>query len=297
MPRRIADARSAFLPVMQPGAPSLISHVLRGLFFLLFFISQTAFPQQSVKGRILDPQDAPVAYANVGVVGRNAGTVSAPDGSFSLALDTRFDDGMVRISAMGYVTLELKVPEFRNRMASGDPIRLERNVTTLKEVAVRNFSHPDTWGNTIKPKERVTAGFANNKLGNELGMLFKAKKKPVKLMAFEALVAYNHYKELKFRLNVYAVRDGLPAESLLTENIIFTSEVKKGRLLVDLSDYGIVAEGDFFVSLEWIEDLGEGGLHFVADYSGPQVLTRAASQGVWNRQDDLSFAFRVSVRY
>lgn len=267
------------------------------LCFSLFFLTITAFPQ-TVSGKIETDTRRPLPYASIGIVGRNFGTVAKEDGTFALNLDGKPEDDLIRISALGYTSVEITVAEFRRRFPENAFITLKKNVRELTEVAVRTFAHPIEWGNkSIDRREKVDAGFANNKLGNELGMVFKTKKKPVKLTAFKALLAYNHYKSIRFRLNVYAMEKGLPGASLLEENIIFTSDLKDGVLTVDLEDYGIVADGDFFVSLEWIEDLGEGGLHFVADYSGPEVITRAASQGVWNKQDELSFAFWVSGKY
>lgn len=254
---------------------------------------------QSIHGEVTEAGSGEaLSYASIGIVGHNVGTVSDAEGRFTLVLDGRPDTETVRVSALGYDALELPVGEFRQRYTKGATIALKRNVSELREVTVRSFAHRAVWGNTdINYRDRITAGFVNNKLGNQLGMVFKAKKKPVKITGFHAIIANNQYREIKFRLNVYAVKDGLPAESLLAENIIVSSSVKKGRLDVDLEDYGIVAEGDFYVSLEWIEDLGEGGLHFAADYSGPKMVTRAASQGLWNPQQDVSFAFSVSVRY
>lgn len=252
---------------------------------------------QSITGKIVEtPSGQAVPYASIGIVGKNVGTVSGNDGSFSLTIPDGAD-GTLRVSALGYAPFETSVAEFR-QLGQNTVIRLKPDVKALKEVTVRHFAHAAEWGNTnINRKQRVDAGFVNNKLGNELGMVIKARQKPVKLMKFKAQVAYNRYEEMRFRLNVYAMKDGLPGESLLTDNIIVTSTIRKGVLEVDLSDYGIVAEGDFFISLEWIEDLGEGGLHFYADYSGPKIITRAAAQGKWNEQDDLSFAFTVMVRY
>jgi len=267
--------------------------------FWLFFwgcVSMAGWGQ-TVTGKIMEaPSGQAVPYASIGVVGRNIGTVSGNDGHFSLVIPDE-TEGTVRVSALGYISFETSVAEFR-QLGQNAVIRLKPDVKALKEVVVRHFAHAAEWGNTkINRKELVDAGFVNNKLGNELGMVIKAKEKPVKLMKFRAQVAYNKYDEFRFRLNVYAMKDGWPTESLLTDNIIVTSQIRKGVLEVDLSDYGIVAEGDFFISLEWIEDLGEGGLHFYADYSGPKMITRAAAQGKWNEQDDLSFAFTVSVRY
>jgi carboxypeptidase-like protein len=270
------------------------------LFSLLILMLFTGITNaQQVSGTIRDQQSKePIAYVNIGVVNKNTGTVSDVDGHFTIALTQALDSETIKISMVGYTPQTMKVSDFVSKMGGNPEILLERNVSGLKEVVVkRKKLQTGTLGN-IPAKKTESAGFEKNILGNEMGVVIKLKRKPAYIKAFHAMVDFNRYRELKFRLNFYDVKDGLPNNSILSENIIVTSEIKRGQLDVDLTDYNLWAEGDFFVSIELIEEMGEGGLHFLADYKGTPVITRAASQGKWNtRNDGLSFGFWVTAAY
>lgn len=238
----------------------------------------------------------PLAYVNIGVLNRNSGTVTDTEGRFALALGPVHDDETIKISMIGYHSLQLPVSGFKSAVAANPVLYLDKNIAALREVVIPNKRlRTYILGNTPGNKT-VSAGFVNNVLGNEIGIIVKTGSKPTFIEAFHAIVDYNHYKNLKFRINVYDLKDGLPNNALLTENIIVSSEVRKGKMTIDLSDYNLLVAEDFFISIELIEGLGEGGLHFIADYTGTPVITRAASQGRWNKQKKLSFGFSVTVK-
>lgn len=265
---------------------------------LLIFISTSLFAQsKTFEGITKDNATGQnIAYVNIGIVNKNVGTVSDVNGKFQLALDDKFDNETLKISIVGYKSLEYKVADFKKILSGNSTVLLEKNIAELKEVVIRNKNLKSAELGNVLDRKTVSAGFVNNVLGNEIGIVIKAKKRPTYIEAFNAVIDYNHYAELKFRLNIYDLKKGLPNNSILTESIIVNSKIDKGKLTVDLSDYNIVVNGDFFVSLELIEGLGEGGLHFLADYDGPKVFTRAVSQGKWNKVDGLSFGFSVSVK-
>lgn len=275
---------------------------MKKIFFLLFLIAATnnILAQSITYAGIIKDKDSKedIAYVNIGVLNKNIGTVSDVNGKFEISLDNKFDSETLKISIIGYKSQSIKVADFKKKMTENATIFLEKNIAELKEVVVRNRNlQTGILGNTIE-KKSVSAGFVNNVLGNEIGITVKIKNKPTFIEAFNAIVDYNNYKELKFRLNFYDLKKGLPNNNILQENIIVTSTIKKGKLTVDLSDYNIVVTDDFFVSIELIEGLGEGGLHFLADYTGSAVITRAVSQGKWNKvNDDLSFGFTVTAKY
>lgn len=269
------------------------------VFFLLLLAGKTMYAQTAYTGTIKDKSSGEVLpYVNIGVVNKNNGTVSDSNGRFTITLTEAMDTETIKISMVGYTARTMKVSDFISGMKDNPVIVLEPNVSSLKEVVVKNKKlQPGTLGN-IPGKKPESAGFEKNILGNEMGVTIKLKRKPTYIKSFHAIVDYNRYREFKFRLNFYDLKDGLPNNSLLDENIIITTEIRKGQLDVDLRDYNIWAEGDFFVSIELIEEMGEGGLHFLADYKGTPVITRAASQGKWNtRNDGLSFGFWVTAAY
>ncbi len=269
------------------------------LVFLLLLAGKNFYAQTAYTGTIKDKSSGEVlAYVNIGVVNKNNGTVSDGNGHFTITLTEAMYTETIKFSMVGYTARTMKVADFISGIKDNPVVLLEPNVSSLKEVVVKNKKlQPGKLGN-IPGKKPESAGFEKNILGNEMGVTIKLKRKPTYIRSFHAIIDYNRYREFKFRLNFYDLKDGLPNNSLLDENIIITTEIRKGQLDVDLRDYNIWAEGDFFVSIELIEEMGEGGLHFLADYKGTPVITRAASQGKWNtRNDGLSFGFWVTAAY
>jgi len=269
------------------------------VFYFLIFLFQQSHSQSKVYEGVLKDLNSKerLAYVNIGVLNKNSGTVSDVNGQFQLVLDEKYDDEILKISIIGYKSLTYSVAEFKKAITENKDFFLEKEVAELKEIIISNKKlQTRNFGNVLE-KKTVSAGFVNNVLGNEIGMIIKIKKKPTFIKAFHAIIDYNHYKEFKFRLNFYDLKDGLPNNSILQESIIVTSTIKKGKLSIDLDEYDIVVQGDFFVAIELIEGLGEGGLHFLADYTGNPIITRAASQGKWNKQEDISFGFSVTAKY
>ena len=273
--------------------------ILKSIFIFFIFINLNCFAQFKTYDGILKDieNNQPLAYVNIGIVDKNTGTVSDINGKFELNLDDKFDNEILRISMIGYITQILKVKDFKENIIKNNIFYLEKSVASLKEVVIKNKKlKTKILGNTLD-KKTVSAGFVNNILGNEIGIIIKIKRKPTYIENFNAIVDYNNYGNFKFRINFYDLKNGLPNNSILQENIIANSTVKKGKLTIDLRDYNITVDKDFFVSIELIEGLGEGGLHFLADYSGSPVITRSASQGKWNKLEDLSFGFNLKCKY
>jgi hypothetical protein len=106
------------------------------------------------------------------------------------------------------------------------------------------------------------------------------------VLAFRAYVDKKPYEEIKFRLNFYTLKKGLPYKSIPQKSIIVTSKIKSGVLEVDLEPYDIVLKEDFAITLEWIEDFGDSnwnnGLRFAMRRFGPKCLFRYTSQDSWS---------------
>lgn len=238
----------------------------------------------------------PIIFANIGVLNQNLGTVTDQNGNFSLKVGSEFDNNDIKISSIGFVSSTMSVIDFKKEVANTQTLFLRKAQTDLQEVVVRNKKlQTAILGNNLGQKT-VSAGFVNNVLGNEIGIKIKINKKPTFIEAFQAVVDYYKFENLKFRINIYDLKKGLPNNNILTENMIVSSQIKKGLMTIDLSNYNLMVTEDFFISIELIEQLGIGGLRFLADYDGVPVITRAASQGKWNKQGSLSFGFSVVVK-
>ena len=139
--------------------------------------------------------------------------------------------------------------------------------------------------------------FTTNRLGNEVGIIVRARKSKMLVDEFNVSIVENTYGLVRFRLNFYDIKNGMPNENILKENIIIETDIEEGLLTVDLTPYKIEMEEDFFVAMEWIEDLGEGNLFFSAGFFGTPMVAREVSQGNWKKSAAASLGMNVKVRY
>jgi len=141
------------------------------------------------------------------------------------------------------------------------------------------------------------AAFTTNKLGNEMGFVVRGRKRPMILKKFNVSLVENDYGPIKFRLNFYDLVNGRPNENILNENIIVETDIESGILTVELTPYKIVIDEDFFIAIEWIEDLGPGKLFFSGGFFGAPLVDREVSQGKWSALGSASVGMSVEVRY
>ena len=75
------------------------------------------------------------------------------------------------------------------------------------------------------------------------------------------------------------------------------TDIESGILTVELTPYNIVIDEDFFIAIEWIEDLGPGKLFFSGGFFGAPLVDREVSQGKWSAHGSASVGMSVEVRY
>jgi len=127
----------------------------------------------------------------------------------------------------------------------------------------------------------VQAGFSENNLGYEIGVLMKVRKSAI-IERVIINVARCCYDTLFYRVNIYR-RDGKRMfENILEEPIYIElpKDMVAEEVVIDLERYNLVVQGDFLVSLEHVKDLGPGVLYFCASM-GSRSYYRKTSQGKW----------------
>jgi hypothetical protein len=269
---------------------------LIGVLIFLNLISVSA--QDTYTGIVLDSTfNTPLSYVNIGIINKGEGTVSNTKGDFELQLAERYFKDSIRISMIGYKAQTYLVKDFKQKIKNEPRIFLAEKLESLDEVVISNKKlKKRILGNRTKSK-MITDGFDWDKLGSEAGIVIKIKKSPTYIKSFQTHIALSGHDELKFRLNFYTVKNGLPFKNITKENIILTSNIKEGTLSVDLSEYNIVMEEDFFVSLEWIENFGDGNLQFSMGLWGSPAIYRYTSQDRWEKIPIAGPGFNVNVEY
>lgn len=261
----------------------------------LLFIGMSAYCQSNLNGIIKDSSDnSPLPYVNIGIRNKDVGTVSDNAGKFSLSLSEGYEQDSIIISSIGYQSQAFKISELIAHLSENNEISLEPTTILLPEIILTNKSKKNSiLGNNTQTKT-VKIGFTSNLLGNEIGVRLKIKK-PTTLIEFNTFIVENEYDQLKFRLNVYNMKDGKPDQILLNKSILIDTNIKEGLLSVDLLPYNIVVEEDIVVCLEWIEDLGDKGLYFSGKLLGAPMYYRKVSQGIWEKSGTISAGFFVQT--
>jgi hypothetical protein len=250
------------------------------LMVLVFLMCCNAAFGQSITGVLVDSKSRqPIQFANIGIAGKNIGTVTNVNGMFDLYVDSKYDNDTLLFSIIGYKTLLIKISDLRKQ--GENYVLLDERTYDLAEVIVKpKIFKQRSLGVTTRFKG-FSAGFVDNNLGYELGILMKVKKTAF-IQKVNINIAHCSYDSIFFRLNIYKVKGEMDFDNILQEPIyiIMTKESVKDQIQIDLQSNNIVVDGDFLVTLEHVKDLGDGNLYFCAGLMN-KTYFRKTSQGSW----------------
>lgn len=240
-----------------------------------------------------------LVYVNIGLVGKDLGTISDGEGYFSFEVDPSSQrSDSLRFSMLGYESKTYLLADYL--AAKPFEILLEEEAFSLDEVVVLSPKKKALKGKLLGNKTKsnlIYTSFTTNRLGNEMGIVIRSRKDPMELVYFEFNIVENDYGPIRFRLNLYNLKDGLPHQNLLKENVFIDTDLEQGVVRVDLTPYDLLLQEDFFIALEWIEDLGPGKLYFSGGFFGNPLIARAVSQGEWKKIQNASIGMQVFVNY
>ena len=268
---------------------------LLAVLLMTFGLSANA---QVFEGIVKDAKsNLPLAYVNVGVIGKSVGTVTDSTGRYKLNLAGHEGDTL-KLSMIGYVAQTYKVSAFvRNAHKA---ILLQPSINQLKEVKVSNKKWKEAILGNTSQSDNSNAGFNDNRLGHEIGTVIRIKRSPTFLKRFNVHISNAPAYPVKLRLNFYSLKKGMPDQLLQNQNIYVDVLAGQKDIRVNLDAYNIYVDNDFFASLEWIETNKGHGLMFSAYLSlfgSGAVISRETSQAFWEKEGIAGVAFNVLAEY
>ena len=216
-----------------------------------------------LKGLIYDENDKPVKYANIGIIDGTEGTVTDTDGVYILTISSYLENDIIKISSLGFEDLEIPVNNFINQHKK--IYRLSRFTKTVNiEEVVLESRKPKTKVLGVKSNSNnIRIGFKNGVLGQEIGILIKNKNK-IKLQKLNVNILESSFTNTPFRINIYKINPDGNYQNILEDNIILninSNDDFKTKSL-DLSEYKLILEGDFLITLELLDNKENGELYF-----------------------------------
>ncbi len=264
------------------------------IFLVMIIFQYFAFAQVQVKGTITDKKNQlPVEYANIGIFEKGVGTVSNTDGNFEFIIPIELKDNPITVKHLGYKDVIINAIEI-NANSISLKIELEPSINELKEVTI-NATRETNIG--YKPNgEQVKGFFKAAGLGMEGGTLIKNNGQ-VLLTQFNLNILKIPFDSLKFRLNIFSVKNNKPYEKINTKDIVFT--VKKSDTAVfsiSLQDEQIQVNDNFICAIELIELFGQNTddaeflFSAIPDKEG-LIFKKTISMGKWEKVKNYSLCF------
>lgn len=262
-----------------------------------------SLPAQTIQSTLLDFNTRePIPFVNIGILGKNHGTVSDDAGQFSLeAPKTGWSNSdTLRFSSIGYQPVDFVLLHEKELPKS---IYLKPVTLTLPTVLInpKKFKRPKVLGHRNNA-ENMVFYFQSNRLGTELCNLIEVKKGSYYLKKANFNIAQNKFGPLFFRVHVYENEAGKPGKNLLPRELIISSELKSGTLSVDLAPYNLVLEDDFFLGLEWVKTLNKGNISKDLQFciglgQAGGIFTKSTSQAQWHKIDKRVMGFQVHLGF
>jgi hypothetical protein len=284
---------------------------MKALYLFLFFgMLSPALLAQAIRlsGRVTDSKNnQPVGFATIGIKGKSIGTVTDEQGRylFSVTAAQVQESDVVIISSVGYQPVKMTYPAFK----SSADIQLTPAVTQLRAVKVNPGKvKTKIYGRTGNSTLMVSTMFTqkqlvDDNLGKEQAAILSIDN-DCYLRDFNMFVVNNRFKNVKFRLNFYNVKNGYPDSLISDKNILFDVPQKHGWVKVDLTPYQIYFTGyrKIAVAIQWLksEKVDSTSKFFTVSATmspGHAIFFRYKSQAEWNKIGSAYVSFNVTADY
>lgn len=234
---------------------------------LCFLLSHLSLNAAIIKGKVVDSQSSePLEYVNIGILRTHLGTITDINGEFQIDTKELSKNAKVRISMIGYETIELNIKDFNS---DEKIIKLMQQSIEIEQVVAKPNGKYSQHGITSRSKRKVCGwGGHHRGKGHEIGLKIDLGKKLVRLETFHVRIHKQSWDTTVFRIHIRDIINGLPNKELINQNIIINVTQQDGWAKFDLSRYNIVLKGEIALSLEWLKVLGFNN-----------KLTKVSSQG------------------
>jgi carboxypeptidase-like protein len=253
--------------------------------------------QNKITGKLIDAKGNAVVFANIGIINKAVGTVSNEQGVFTLSFSNDLLADTMAITCLGYKNQKLLVKSFIETLsANGGNVLMENEVMQLQEVQVKG-DKPHKIG-SFNTNWRIRGFMASKAHGAELAStIYQEKEKTAHLVSFQFNIIRNDFDSLRFRINVYSVKNGMPDSNLMKGNEIFLLLKQHDEFKYKFKN-DVYVTGSFIVSLELLDVFGQGSSKKLFEFSseyGTKYFRRFTSQDKWETVKGFSLGYGLVV--
>lgn len=220
------------------------------LLFLILIFGQITAECQIISGQVVDESQNPLPYVNIGVIGYNRGTISTMDGKYKVDISGIDGSELLQFSSVGFKNVDFKIGDLINNDKNILNIVMKKKVYTLPEVVILP-DNDKTYFIGSRRRGRFAWTYSDAINGAEIGTLFN-NKDTIYLRNFYFHIRNTYCDSIHYRINIYNVKNEMPDTIINPKDIFFTSKKKRGWERINISEYGIIVNDDFIITLETI---------------------------------------------
>ena len=252
------------------------------LTLFLPLIVEAVSEAQIIKGIVVDAASKePLPYVHIGIFHKNMGVISRDNGEFEINVENALPHEALTFSMIGYETRHIKIQEINKPYIE---VRLSPRTYLLKEVVIdeSRISNPVKLGR-FQPTKTTTghSGVGNFGFGGEWGIRIFNDGKVYRIKDVNFHLRFNTLDSVLFRINMYSIKENLPHESLLREEIFVKSYKRDKWITKNLESERLIIDQDIIVSFEvvqlWYSATGEN--HFF--YTHGEGYDRSKTIATW----------------
>lgn len=267
---------------------------------LIFFLIPKMIYSQEIEivGKILNSNKIPLEYTNIGIKNKNIGTISDYYGNFKIILNQKDINDILTFSYVGYENLDMNISDILSKNIK--EFTLIQRVNELKEIIVvaknSKIVEVGTKSTSGMVAGRVSTFDSKNKDMREFAKEITIRK-PSKILNVNFNLFAVKLDSATFRINFYNIKDNLPFEKIISDNIIIKQPITNGWNEFDLTKYNLKFDETFFITLEYIPDNFNEELPFW--YSGQLLgksISKSSSLGTWNVKNGARIALYVTLK-
>ncbi|PYF72710.1 alpha/beta fold hydrolase [Pedobacter nutrimenti] len=255
--------------------------------------------QVIVEGKVKNRQNEDIPYCSIGIKNSKVATLTNDKGMYRLTIPDDLKDKEVVFNSAGYQERTFSVRDLK----ANANVFLADKVMALEEVVIQAKGLKEKIiGQKSRPFLTFSKMFDENVPTVEQGNIFPIYEK-TRLNAYSFyIIPSSKFAELTLKLNVYAVKNGLPDQSLLNKNVIYKTSAT-GWQKIDLSPYKLVFNHlkEIAVTIQLIDSKSLENTKFIFGMSAKKSLSknllfRYQPQGSWEASEG-NFISNIDVGY
>ncbi len=270
------------------------------LYSLIFVITGLSIKAQTtVEGSVKNKNNDGIPYCSIGIKNTKVGTITNEKGLYKLIIPDSLKDKEIIFSSVGYADKTIAIRELQR---NGQVVLSEQAITLDALVVSAKKLNEKIVGQKSRPFLTFSRMFDQQVPTIEQGNIFEIYQK-TRLDAYSFyIMPSSKYGEITLKLNIYKVKNGLPEQSLLPEQIIYKTS-STGWQNIDLTKYKLMfkGQGQIAITLQLVDYKTLPANAFVFGISAKKSLSknllfRYQSQGNWEASEG-TFISNLTIAY